>query len=196
MPFPALLANWLFEQPLTILVIGAVLMAAASMAWAHTRERWAALSIVASLVLTLGGLALERLVVTPAEQVADTLDAIARQLERNQPEGLLPFISSSNDPLKKEILQRLGMVTVQTVSVKSNLKVTAGRGNPPRTAEARFNAVASIKDRSGYGGDFTVPRFFTVQFVWEDGQWRVARYEMSEPVGGKATKKFNFENTP
>lgn len=191
-PVSSVLAVWFLEQPLPILAIGAVMMAVAAMAWAHTRQRWAAVSVLGALLLTLGGLALEKFVVTPAEQVADTLDAIARQLERNQPEGLLPFVSASNQELRNEILQRLKMVTVQTVSVKSNLQVTTGRSNPPRTAEARFNAVASLKDRSGYGGDFTVPRFFTVHFVREDDQWRVIRYEMTDPIGGKAKKKFPF----
>lgn len=167
------------------IMAGVIVIAFAAMMWVRNQDRSSVIIMIAAILLTLGGLVVDYLWFTPAERVAARLQMLAQALEQGDIEAVMPYVASSADTLREELRSRLGSIDVESVSIKSNLRVVVGNGRPPRTAETRFNAVASVKDQHGSGGSFTIPRFMVVYFVFEDGQWRVLRYEMYDPRGPK-----------
>ena len=73
-------------------------------------------------------------------------------------------------------------VQIERISVKRNLKVVVGVGRPPRSAEAQFNAVATITPRQ-FGEDMIIPRFVVVRFRFENDRWLIKDYELFDPRG-------------
>jgi hypothetical protein len=170
---------------MTVAVLGVVLVAVAAMVWVGTQTRAAVIAMVVGVAIAVAAVGTDYLWVTPAEEVEATLHALADTLEQNDPERVAEFLADSNESLRSEVRGRLQSVRVESISIKSNLRVNVGVGRPPKSAETQFNAVAVVRDRRGTGESYTVPRFFVVQWVREDGGWRVASYTMQEPMGGR-----------
>jgi hypothetical protein len=175
----------LLEQPLWILVGGALLAAGSAAIWVQTRHRLAAWALGLSVLGTIGGLTLERLIVTPAEEVEQALQAIAERLEANDVPGVLEWISPESSAIGDQIRSYLGRVRVRSISIKPNLQVSTSPARPVRSATARFNAVASVegpRDWTG-GAEVTVPRRLLVRFRRGDNRWLVTDYEVFGPRG-------------
>lgn len=175
---------WLFEQPLAIVFVGALAFAIASAVWLQTRQRGAFWAVLATLALIAVTLLVERLVVTDAEQVRATLRRIADRVEQNDLPAVLQSISSTAPALRAEASQVLDQVVVSSVSIKRNLRVEVVRRGDRTTAEARFNAVATVTDRRGLYGTQVLPRFLVVRFLWENDAWRVIHYQVFDPRDG------------
>ncbi len=176
----------LFEQPLLILFFGTLLVAVTAVIWVQTRHRRALIGLGVATLMVLGLLGLERWVVTPAEQVKSTLRTIARRLEANDVAGVMEYISPQSEALRHEVQARMRQIKVKKISIKRNLKVTVRSGQGGASAEARFNAVATVDGPRSFGGTFTVPRFVVVRFRREGERWRVKDYESFDPRGESA----------
>jgi hypothetical protein len=175
---------WILERPLPILFLGVVLVAVLVGGLVQTGRRWLVPAIGGAVLLTAGMLILERLVVTPAEQVAATLREIAAHIERNDVDAVVESISPGRPALRQEARRHMSLVRISDVTIKANLRVEVlGDRNPP-LAEARFNAVIRGTDRAGQLGTQIYPRYFIVNFRQEDGRWRVRGYEMKDPREG------------
>ena len=176
--------SWIVEQPIVILFVGAFLFAATGAIWVQTRDRRALLAVGSVVLLTGLWFLVERLVVTEVEQVEQTIRTIADELENNNVDAVVNYISAGDPSLREEVRRTLSMATVKKVSIKSNLTATVTRRSAFTSAEARFNAVATVEDRSGLVGTHTVPQFLVVRLRKEGDQWRVRSYEMSDPRDG------------
>ncbi len=175
---------WPFEQPLVILFVGAFCFAVAAAIWLQTRQRTAAIAVVAVLAITALGLLVERLIVTDSEQVRRTLNLIARQMEQDDMAAVLDHISSSAPAVRDSVQTAWKRFTVQKVSIKRNLKVSVVRRSGGTGAEARFNAVATVRDRAGLAGTHVVPRRLIVRFRLEGDAWKVVDYQLEDPREG------------
>ena len=175
---------WLFEQPLVILFLGIVLVAALAGGFIQTGRRPLLFAMLAVIALTAGLLVLERIVVTQVEQVESTLHQIAAHLERNDVNAVVKMISEGAPELRNEARQKMGLIEISQVRIKNNLKVEIVKDQEPPVAEARFNAVIRGTDRLGQYGDQAYPRFFIVNLRLEDEQWRVRSYEVQDPRRG------------
>jgi len=171
---------WFLEQPLMVLFVGSILVAVSGVAWVQTQHPRALQAGLLSVVALVAGLALERWVVTPAEQVEASVFGIARALESNDVPAVTAFLGGSADELRQEVQTYLRLVTVNKISIKSNLKVTMSGS---AAATARFNAVATVSGRGGTPRDQPVPRLLIVHFRLEQGQWRIVSYEAFDPRG-------------
>jgi hypothetical protein len=179
---------WILERPLPILFLGVVLVAILVGGLVQTGRRWLLLAIGAAVLLTAGMLVLERLVVTPAEQVEATLRRIADDIARNDVEAVIASISPGRPELRQEARRHMNLVTISDVTIKANLRVQVLSDRNPPLAEARFNAVIRGTDRAGQLGTRIYPRFFVVNFRQEDGQWRVRGYAMHDPREGLSSR--------
>ena len=171
------------EDPLAVLFFGALWVAVAAVAWTQTRDRRAFLALMFGIALTAAGLIVERLVVTPREEIAGVLHAAAQALESNDTSRVVSYLASSAGDLQSEVRQRMKIVRFQKVSIKRNLEVTLGAARPSSRAEARVNAVATLDGPADFGKAIVVPRFLVVEFVREGDQWRIASYEDFDPRG-------------
>ncbi len=174
----------LLEQPLVILFSGAFVFAVASAVWLQTRRPGALVAILATVAATAAGLLVERLVVTEAEQVEILLHQIARDVEQNDIQSVCAQISQASAALRAEAQDVLSRVTIERVSIKRNLRVEVVQRAGRMSAVARFNAVATVKDRRGVLGPQIVPRFLVVRLRRETDGWKVIDYEAFDPRDG------------
>ena len=176
--------SWVVEQPIVILFVGAFLLAATGAIWVQTRDRRALIALSSVILFTGLWLLAERLVVTDVEQVKQTIRTIAQELENNNVEAVVNYISAENPTLREEVRRTLSLVTVKKVSIKRNLTATVIHRSAFTSAEARFNAVATVEGRRGMLGKRLVPQFLVVRLRKEGDDWRVRSYERSDPRDG------------
>jgi hypothetical protein len=175
-----------FEQPLLILLFGTLLVVAMAVGFMQSQHRLAAWGLLAALLLVVTAFTIERLVVTPGEQVKRALRTLAGCLEANDTEGVMQWISPQSEALQQEVRSHLRRIHVRSISIKNNLTVTTGSERPISFAEARFNAVATLDVPGGASTPLTLPRFLVVRFRREAGQWKIRSYESFDPRGPHA----------
>jgi hypothetical protein len=173
------------EQPLPIVFSGLSIVAALIAGLLKT-GRWSLLAAaVAAGLATLGLVVMERLVVTPREEVRATLFVVADMLERNDADGVLGYVSAGRPQLRDEARLRMSQVEILEVRIKRNLKITVAAERGLEVAEARFNVVIRVRGRQGMLDSRPQPRFCVVNFrKEEDGRWRVRDYRLEDPRQG------------
>lgn len=180
---------WLMEQPYVILLAGLVLVVILIGGLIQTGKRILLYAAIGVVMATLALLALERTTITPREEVRATLHMIAHELEQNNVDGVLEYISDGRPELKSDARQKMGLVEIAEVDIKRNLKIELVEARGLQIAEARFNSVIHFDRIKGFS-DFSnaqqrIPRFFVVRFRQDDdGRWRVRDYEMLDPRNG------------
>ena len=172
---------WFTDDPTPILIGGGLALAIlAAIVYFTGRAAWMfGMAIVAAIM----GLAvlIDFLVVTDRELINEVIVEGATALESNQLDKVLRLVS----PAATE-LQALARVTMQSVKFK-DVRVTTSPQivvNPltsPKTAVARFAAVAEVGTTSG---TFKVPRRVEVRFEWQQDRWLVSHADWSSIVGG------------
>ncbi len=176
--------NFLFENPLSI-VLGGIFFAVISLIGllktGVIRFLYLAIGIA---VLTCLLVAVERRVVTPREEIAQTLQVIAADLESNNTQAILQHVSTTVPRLQKKAERALKPVEIHRVVVKNNLTVDFGSDPDGNRAKATFNAVIVGSEKSGTIRNQTVPMLFIVDFVKEGDAWRVVDYSRRSPTEG------------
>ena len=170
--------TWLMQNPLVIVAVGVVAEIVLFFILQQTGKKSVAWSMAIVALLTVGLVALERRVVTPAEAIRTTLYEIAADAQRNDVEAVIGHISRRAVEQQEEARTRFKLLKLTEVSVKqiAELKVE----DPPERGSAlvRVKAVGSY---SGFQG--TGVQEFKVQFVLEDDQWKVRGWdELGNPL--------------
>jgi hypothetical protein len=175
--------NWLYEQPMPILLMGGVLVAALFVGYVKTGHRALIAAVVLAIALVIGLLMLERMVVTDREQVEDVLRTIAADVERNDIDGALRYVLPTA-PGVEHARSELKRIRFEEVNIKPNLEIELFPDRAPPTAEARFNVVVvASSPQMGFGAD-RYPRYVEVTFVKEGDRWMVRDYAHYEPTRG------------
>jgi hypothetical protein len=164
--------------------VGILALAVLAAALIQTGRGWLAYAMLAVALLTAGLLVLEYTVVTPAEEVEAALDQLARDLETSDVEAVVRHISERAPALRDEARRALERVVISSVRIKPNLKIAVLADRNPPFAEAKFNAVARLRDKAGQFVERPQAYFFVVTLRKENGVWRVRRYEMHDPLKG------------
>lgn len=178
--------TYLFESSLSIVLVGTLVALLAFAAWLQTRRK--AILVVGILVaaLTIIAVIVERTVVTDSEEVKATIHEIARSMQTNEVDVIVRFISDQQPKLRQQAKSTLQRVSVQKVTIKPNLRVAIDDGG--RTAQATFNAVARVNDKSGSWKNQLVPRFMIVDFAKQGDDWKVIAYEERDPREGMKSR--------
>ncbi|HZZ73379.1 MAG TPA: hypothetical protein VFE24_14085 [Pirellulales bacterium] len=138
--------------------------------------------VMAAVALLTGGLVcLERLVVTPREQVEKALYAAAAAVESNNLNAVLDTISPTAKEMRADLRARLPNYKIDRVSIKSDLAITVNDLTAPPTARAEFHVVVTGGDRAGNFHDMSYPIFLTVYFERQGDRWLMSGYD--EPHG-------------
>ena len=160
------------------------MFAVAAAIWVQTRSGKALAACLVVIIFTLAWLLMQLLVVTEPEQIKRAVQEIAAELEENDAEGVVGYISATNPDLAEEVRMTLSAVDVDKVTIKRNFQATVTTQNGYTNGEARFNAVATVKDRRGLWGPQPVPRFVILRMRKEDKTWKVRGYELQDPRKG------------
>jgi hypothetical protein len=175
--------TWIYEEPLPILVMSAVLCVALSVGFIKTGQKWLLFALAAVVVLTVALLAIERAVVTDREQVEDVLRQIAAAVERNDiDEAMQHFLRDPPAKLQADS-DYLKKITFREVSIKPNLEIIIFPGTAPLRAETRFN-VTVVADAGWGDGPRHYPRYVEATFIKQGDRWIVHDYQHFEPTRG------------
>ena len=173
---------WIMEQPLTIAFVGIVVVILLTAGLLQTGRHSLLYAAITAALLTVALVIIERMVVTPREQISATLHVIADRLQQNDVEGVVEFVSSGKPKLREEARRKMDQFTVHDVEIKRNLKIDLLAQQGRELADVSFNAILSLE---GYGVEFRrQPLFFVLKMRSEDGQWRVREYEVQDPRRG------------
>lgn len=175
--------NVLYEQPLTILVVGALSVVAALVALIKTGRIGFLYGAGGLIALTALLLMVERRTITMKEEVRGVLDDISTELTTDNVPAVLDYIAPSAEDIRDKAEQILKKVRVDRVSIKPNLQVTPKNGDANHVV-ATFNAVAVGSERRGVVKDQPSPQFFTVEFIRDGGAWRILNYDRQSPTKG------------
>ncbi|MCA9201118.1 MAG: hypothetical protein KDA87_26440 [Planctomycetales bacterium] len=172
------------EQSWPVLAIGITALIVTLAIWVQMQRGILLVAAAAILALTVGGVALERKVVTDFEVLQTSLQQIAEDLASNDIDLIAQHISTKSPQLRNDAARILRQGTIKRVSVKNNLEAEFSQEDPPQRVEASFNAVATVTAKGDPTAMYTVPQFFTVVFERENGQWKVVSYTNSDPRDG------------
>lgn len=174
----------LFENPWPLAAMGGLTIAILIGGFLQTQRKQLLLGVVGAAAFVAVLFVVERMVVTPNEEVTQTLHEIAADLQINNIEGVVRHIASTAPELERDARARLRGVTLEQVKIKRNLEIDVTPPSNPSAANARFNCVVIGSDKSGVMGKRHGAFFFDVNFKKEQGSWRVASYEMKDPREG------------
>lgn len=167
------------ESPWFWMLSGLAVEAALAIALLRSQRGYLIWVMLGVAVLTLGGLGLERLVVTEREAVAMTLDAGAAAAEANDVNRLLDCISPQAQKPRNFARWVLSQATIQEARVR-DLEIKINRLTSPPTASARFLAVGRGRDRGGQIPYEVFARRVTVTLRLEGGRWLATDFTIED----------------
>ncbi len=172
----------ILENPYPLLVLG-VLVEAFLIALLYALQKKVLLiPIVAVLILTVGGVLLERFVVTQREEVESTIDQIAAALRANDTDAVLSHLSSTAHESRRRAEWALGRIQINGVNV-SGLEITINSLTSPPSAKAAFSAVIKFDDRKKEYPYRVYPSEFEIDFRKEGNRWLVTGHRELNPAG-------------
>lgn len=179
--------NRLYESSLPLLLLGLLIMAACALGWLKTGRQRLLLGVLAGLLVALGGVLLERLVVTDREQIERVIYAVAAEIRAGRTEGAIEHLDPQAEEQRQRARSELRLYKVSEISIKRPLEITVTPPENPTRARAEFNVVVTGGDVTGTITDQRVPRYLIVHFVKREGRWYAADYEHLEPLHGMRT---------
>jgi hypothetical protein len=170
------------ESPFAISIGGVVLVVVALALLLQTTRPAFLYSAIAFAVITAALVVNERRIVTPREEVKQTLQTIARQLEADQSAAVTAHISGSVPHIQQKANAALRRIVVDQVKIKPNLAVELHADGT--SAIATFNAVVIGSDRKQVVNNQRGAFYFVVNFEKEGNDWKIVDYERHDPRTG------------
>lgn len=161
-----------------ILLVGVILEAIFGSMLVRTGRGVWLWPMIGVLLLTLGGVLIERWIETPQEQVAGALYGAASALEQNDVDRLFEYISPSARYTPQRARSVLQQYRFQQARI-THLEIEINQLTSPPTAVAHLVGWISIEDTQGqpfYAGRVTLE----VQLRWEKDRWRITGHQEQE----------------
>ena len=167
----------LLESPWPALAIGGLLLAALGIALWRLGRGWvlAAMAVVAVATVALVGL--ERFVVTPVEEVENTLQSVTDALERNDRAAILAAISPSATAMRARASRDLDRYVIEEARITGDLVIRVTKANDQSTAVASFIGRASGRDTRGQAMRGTIVQRAVINLRKESGRWLITDFE-------------------
>jgi hypothetical protein len=166
---------WLFENPVAIWCGGAVLLTLAIVVHLQMRTRASLLAIAVIVLLTAALLIAERLIVTPREEVQQTLDQLAARIEANDLPGVLTFIVPASKAVRADAESLMPLVTVNRAAIVSTPEITVNMDGQPATADVSCQGLVDVTvKQNGMQGPY-LDRV-KIHFVRSGNRWLIESY--------------------
>lgn len=177
--------EWIFEDPVPIIIVGGLTAAILGGGWIQTGRNLLLYLMIAALVLTGVLVIVERLVVTPREEVRATLFEIAGLVADNDIQAAAEYAHPDLRHIRDMAIAELSLYHFHSVDIKRNLRIEVFPDHHPPRAVADFNVVVIIDTPDGFLTDRRIPRFVEVTMLQDDdGRWRVSDYAHDTPQRG------------
>ncbi len=168
--------TWLWDDPTLILSVGVLIEGLLGVVLFQTGRGWVLAAMLGILVCVLAAVAVEYFVVTPREEVENTLAEVAAALEANDLPSLLGYLADDGGQIRASATDALSRFKVREARIR-NLRVTVDlRALPPR-ATADFHGLLTLDDPRGQVPYEHFARDFTVFLEQRSGRWLLVRYE-------------------
>ncbi len=172
--------TWFVESPWPSLMLGVVLEVILTIALVRTGRVAIIGAMVVVFAMTVGMVILERMIVTEAEEVEDSLDRVAAALVANDSPAVLACFSPQC-PRLAELRSILSRVTVRVATIGGDLEVRPNHLTQPPSAICYFTGHVEAKDSRGQIPYEHMMRKFKVTLRKEGGRWLIADYSEAEP---------------
>ena len=171
--------TWFTDNPIPLFILGLMAQVVLGIVLWQTGRGWVILVMAGLGIASIALVFVERLLVSPTEEIAETLDEIGAALETNQIDSVLAFVAPDQTVLRTDARQQLKRVKIEQALVAGDLRVAfdTPADAPQPLANASFNGRIKanfLKDASPH--DQIVQRF-KVYFRKENGKWLVTGYE-------------------
>ena len=172
--------EWFTYNSTVPMVMGTIMTIIMLAFWIMSRESVMAFIALGVFLLTVGTVACENFIVTPREEVEDTVYLLSTLAQRNDWNAALNYISES----KKDVFERARSETnlwecssCRILGIKDYLQ------HSETSAQITFVAHVEVHMKDHPGDNFAQVEF-TIDFEKEEGQWRIMNYSHSDPRAG------------
>jgi hypothetical protein len=174
--------NWLFDQPLIIVLAGVALVLALGAAWSASGRKELLVATAAALLLLIAGLFIERLVVTDREAIRAAVLQMADDVQNNRRQAMLKHVYSGATELKTRVEADLSKYQFTECRITKIHLIDVDTRAEPRSAIVQFNVIGSGAFRDGSIEMDHVAQWVQLHLLREkDGRWTVADYEHDAP---------------
>ncbi|HUS38107.1 MAG: hypothetical protein WBF93_02310 [Pirellulales bacterium] len=174
--------SWLTEDPTLLLVIGGLVLAMLAVAFVKTGRvvvlLWALL--VAAMVGV--GALIEQVIVTPREEVEQTIEAVRLAFLANSEADVLAHISSDAGGLQQQVGWAFRTIEVTEAKITDGPKIDVNPYNPPPSATAEL--IGSVKGRVRNDSvEHRIINKFIVRFSKRGDRWLIDEVKHELPFG-------------
>jgi hypothetical protein len=168
--------TWLFENPIAILSVGAMLAVLATVVHLQLRTKGSLITVFAVVLATAMLLAVERLIVTPREEVEQTLDDLAKRITANDLPGVVTFIEPGAKQVRADAESLMPLVTVHRASILGTPEIDVDMVSTPPTATVDCQGLVEVTvKQNGIKGPY-MDRV-QIHFVREGECWLIDSYK-------------------
>jgi hypothetical protein len=165
--------NWLAENTLTILMIGAVALAMAVFVYFQTRTNRALYGVLGVFLLTAVLVLTSWLIETPREAVERSLYNLAATVEANDVKGVLGFLAPSADPqLRKDVETLMPLVQIDRARIIETPEISLERVSSA-TVKCR-GVIFAVNKQDGMKGG--ADDHLVLKWVLRDKRWLLESY--------------------
>jgi hypothetical protein len=183
----------LWENPLPIAVIGALVALVALLVFLSRRSGRSLAALVAVVAITLVMVLVERLVVTDRELIEAEILGLADAIEANDLAGVLSHIDPTAAAIRSDI-QALMPQVKWSVANAASITVTVDEGSDPPTASSQFRAfMQGIHGRTGLQVPY-INEQVDMTWIKRDGRWVMdgyTAYKDGQPIDAVSSAAAN-----
>ena len=176
------MAELFLESPLSIGVIGVILVLVSALVWTNTGAKPAIYIAVAFLLLTIILVMVGINVQTHREKIETVLSEVAQAVEDNDLQKVLSYVHpEAADSLAraKSEFPNYKFTEARITGVKS---INVDQRTSPMSAVAEFHVAVSVTGNGNQANG--IRRFVRCYFLNRNGRWLVQNYEHFEPTAG------------
>ncbi len=172
--------TWLLESPWPALTLGVVCELILAIVLVRSGRAVVLVAMAVVLAVTLGMLALERMVVTQTEEIENALHAAEAALETNDPTAVLALFTETS-PRRSQVESALKRFHVRDAHIGRDLEIAPNALTNPPSARAFFTGRVEGADARGEVPYEQMLQKFTVTLHHEGDRWLIYDFTMEEP---------------
>ena len=168
--------NWLAENTLTILMIGAVALAMALFVWFQTRTNGALYGVLGVVLLTAVLALVSWLIETPREAVERSLYELAATVEANDVKGALSYLAPTADAqIRKDVETLMPLVAIERARIIGSPEIELEGGANANSATVKCRGVIlAVNKKDGLKGG--AEDHLILKLVLRDNRWLIESY--------------------